>query len=130
MVQKHGRDLRKEAMWRERLRRRAQSGLTVAQWCRRNNVSDSLFHYWKGAIARRDGERRPQRGEAVAASKGEAAFARVVVAASADAPGPDASEVGVGIEIVLGGARRVRVGVGFDAPTLARVLAVLEGRPC
>ena len=35
-----------------------------------------------------------------------------------------------GVEIVLGPGRRVVVGPGFDAETLRRVVAVLEGRPC
>ncbi len=37
---------------------------------------------------------------------------------------------GSGIEIVIGTGRRVMVGAGFDAETLRRVVAVLEGRTC
>ena len=130
MVEKQGRDVRKEALWRERLRQQAASGLTVAEWCRRNKVSDSLFHYWKGAIARRDGGCKQAGRELAATPEGEPVFARVVVVPTAAEPDSRASEAGVGIEIVLAGARRVRVGAGFDAPTLARVVAVLEGGSC
>jgi hypothetical protein len=34
------------------------------------------------------------------------------------------------LEVVLVGGRAVRVAPGFDAATLQRLLAVLEGRPC
>ncbi len=34
------------------------------------------------------------------------------------------------IEIVVRGDRRVRVGVGFDGSTVARVVELLEGLPC
>jgi hypothetical protein len=35
-----------------------------------------------------------------------------------------------GVEIVIGRGRRVAVAAGFDAETLRRVVAVLEGRMC
>jgi hypothetical protein len=35
-----------------------------------------------------------------------------------------------GVEVVLGQGRRVTVAAGFDAETLRRVVAVLEGRAC
>jgi hypothetical protein len=33
------------------------------------------------------------------------------------------------VELVLGAGRRLRIGPGFDGPTLTRLLALLEGRP-
>lgn len=39
-------------------------------------------------------------------------------------------EAGRAIEVALGGQCVVRIRPGFDRQTLARVLAVLEGRPC
>jgi transposase-like protein len=35
-----------------------------------------------------------------------------------------------GVEVIVGGTRRVRVAVGFDAETLYRVVEVLEVEPC
>jgi hypothetical protein len=35
-----------------------------------------------------------------------------------------------GVAVVIGPGRRVVVAQGFDAETLRRVVAVLEGRPC
>jgi hypothetical protein len=34
------------------------------------------------------------------------------------------------IEVLLAGGQRLRVAPGFDPATLARLVAVLEGRPC
>jgi hypothetical protein len=35
-----------------------------------------------------------------------------------------------GVEVVLGEGRRIALEAGFDAETLRRVVAVLEGRMC
>jgi len=137
----------KEACWRDRLHRQADSGLTIVEWCRRNNVSRSLFHFWKREIARREAAGRegpPPQPEAPAgledsAVAAAAPFARVVLAPGQESPAPAcaaASEPNAvaradgTIEIVLANARVVRVAPGFDGPTLGRVLALLEGRPC
>jgi hypothetical protein len=154
-------DPRKAALWRRRLAEQAASGLGISPWCRQSGVSDSLFHYWKRALAQRDARRRAPRNQAVAASEAhkdrEAVFAPVVIAAPVHRPRPAApvhrphpaaplsrphpaapipkphpaaSVAAWTIEIELSGRRLVRVGAGFDAATLARVLAVLEGRGC
>jgi hypothetical protein len=34
------------------------------------------------------------------------------------------------LEVVVRGGQVIRVPTGFDAPTLAQLLAVLEGQPC
>ena len=127
-------DPRKEGLWRRRLADQAASGMSIAQWCRHAGHSDSLFHYWKRALAKRDARRpKPFRGPAAAqniAKIQDAAFARVVIAAPTTKPQLAASVAESAIEIELPGRGLVRVGAGFDAQALARVLAVLEGRPC
>jgi hypothetical protein len=121
------RDLAKEAHWRDRLAQRAASGLTIAEWCRRHQISETLLHYWKGAIARRDGGPLKPKRPVGAGAPAPAAFVRVRLAPPLKTPAAAAAAVaGGGVEIVLAGSRLVRVGAGFDAPTLARVLAVLE----
>ena len=147
----------KEALWRKRLADQAASGMSITQWCRQSGISDSLFHYWKSAIAKRDGRQMkpsrpwsamrrvpsatpcqaktlvPPRRQAVAKNETkiqEAAFARVAIASSTPKPRLAAFAAEPPIEIVVSGPRLVRVGAGFDAPTLSRVLAVLEDRPC
>jgi len=129
MAQRNQRDLQKEALWRKRLADQAGSGLSIAAWCRRNAVAGSLFHFWKRTIARRGGGNSEAKTRSPVPTKDEAVFAPVVFAP----PPPVAGErlpVQNVVEIVLAGSRVVRVGADFDAATLARVLAVLEGRPC
>ncbi|HPL80538.1 MAG TPA: hypothetical protein PKY40_16130 [Burkholderiaceae bacterium] len=132
-------DPEKEALWRGRVAAQAASGLTVRDWCQQAGYSDSLFHYWKSTIAKRDGTYTPPPLRKASAPKPAAmaapAFAQVVVSASKPSPAPPvnapASAVAANaIEIVLPGLRVVRVNAGFDAATLARVLDLLEERPC
>jgi transposase-like protein len=130
MVEKMQRDLTKEARWRSLLKRQAASGQTIAEWCRRHHIADSLFHYWKRAIADRDRRSTGPAGEVVAKGQGGVGFAQVRVTPSAESPMRAVTGVEPAVEIVLADSRVVRVGAGFDPLTLARVLAVLEGRPC
>lgn len=127
-------DAQREGLWRRRLADQATSGMTIAQWCRQNGVSGSLFHYWRRALAGRDAH-SPKLFSSQAAAKNnsqipEADFARVVIAAPTAQPDSAASVGESAIEIELPGRGLVRVGAGFGEATLARVLAVLEGRSC
>jgi len=47
-----GVDRDKLAAWRRRLARHAKSGLTAAEFCRRERVSVSLWKYWRRRIER------------------------------------------------------------------------------
>lgn len=40
-------DLRLHALWRERLHRQADSGLTIARFCAQEGLSTATFHSWK-----------------------------------------------------------------------------------
>ncbi len=40
-------DLNLHALWRDRIHRQAQSGLTIAQFCSREHLSVSSFSNWK-----------------------------------------------------------------------------------
>jgi len=41
----------KEAAWRSRLQRHAQSGKTIAAFCRNESVSTATFHIWRAKLA-------------------------------------------------------------------------------
>ena len=120
-------DPEKETLWRQRIAQQAASGLTVREWCRQGGYSDSLFHFWKSTIAKRDGvytapPRRAPASPQSAPAKAPA-FALVVLAA----PAPAAAAA---LELVLAGGRLVRVYDSFNPATLARLLDVLEPRRC
>jgi len=45
----------KEAAWRSRLQRHAQSGKSIAAFCREEAVSTASFHIWRTKLAAADG---------------------------------------------------------------------------
>ena len=130
MTQRITRDPQKESLWRQRLADRAASGLTIAAWCRQNEIPGSAFHFWKRTIARRGAGHSRTKPATAARPKAPALFAPIVLAPAPEPVRPDPLPAHGAIEIVLAGWRVVRVGAGFDEPTLARVLALLEGGPC
>jgi hypothetical protein len=86
------------------------SGLSQIEFCRKQGVSlATLARYRK---------RRAQGG----AAPGDR---WVTVEVSAGRPTP-ASGAGSGLAVALPGGRRIEVGCGFDARTLAQLLGVLE----
>ena len=82
----------KREVWQKRIGKFERSGLTVAEFCRREHVSEASFYYWAKRI------RRASKGEATQSTQRKAS-----VAASPDEVSHDFVEILVGISI------RVRV---------------------
>ena len=102
---------RQEA-WRDRVRRWEQSGMGRAEFAAIEGVNASTLGWWRSELVKRDAAQR----------QGVVALARVTVT-------PDAlSACTSPLEVVTRRGATVRVPVGFDAPTLGRLLAVLEER--
>ena len=122
MAKRRARDLAKEAAWRRRLARHANSGQTVRAWCRRHGVKEASFHWWRRELARRDAEQAPSvRRDA------EVLPCSFVPVHLAD----DSARDGDGqIEIELTDGRRVRVTGAVNRQMLAQVLDVLERQAC
>ena len=95
-------------------------GATVTAVAKRNDVRANLVHEWRRRFREQDDE------------AGNGGFVPVIVAPSVDAPSADshfgAAPAAGRIEIALSGGVRVTVDGTVDAPALARVLAVVEGR--
>jgi hypothetical protein len=107
------RDLGKERQWRRWIEEQQTSGLGVRAFCSRRGLAEDNFYQWRRLLVERDREAR--------------------VRSSTSLFVPLELEVGAAdnrIEIVLAGGQRVHVPAGFDAATLAQVVAVLEGRSC
>jgi hypothetical protein len=87
-----------------------RSGLSIRDFCTAQGLSEPNFYAWRRTIAQRD------------AAAAQFVPVRVVpdpkAVAASDGPG-------TGLELVIG-HRRLRIGPGFDAPTLQRLLALLE----
>ena len=90
-----------------------RSGVTLTEFARREGLSRNRLSWWRGRL----GEERPPRFHRIE-------LVGTPVSAVAGGGG------GEGIEIVVGGARRVVVRPGFDRELLAEVLRVLESPGC
>jgi transposase-like protein len=99
--------------WRRIVKQQRSSGLSVARFCREQGLADSSLFAWKRRLAR-------EAEEAAAPT-----FFAVTPAAPRDERLPSDPSNG-GIELHLGGGRHILLRPGFDGPTLAAALAVLE----
>jgi hypothetical protein len=107
------RDHSKERFWRTRLRQWRHSGLSVRAFCDQHGLALPSFYAWRRTLAQRDTE-----------------VQFVPVRLAPEPPASTASGTSA-LELVLDGRRLLRIGPGFDAATLQRLLALLEeGRPC
>jgi transposase-like protein len=106
------RDDAKERFWRRVVRQWRYSKLSVRAFCQDQGLSESNFYAWRRTLRQRAAE----------------GVAFVPVRVQPEAANPSGAGA---LELVLDHGRVVRVGPGFDAPTLQRLLALLaEGRPC
>ena len=105
----------KERFWRRMLRQWGSSGLSIRDFCAQRQISEASFYAWRRTIAERDAE--------------AARFVPMhVIPDEKPAAAREASHSG--LELLVGAGRVLRVGPGFDGPTLRRLLAFLEeGRP-
>ena len=101
----------KERFWRRMVRRCRSSGLSVRAFCEEQGLSEPSFYAWRRTLAQRD-----------------AAAVRFVPVQVTPPPQPTTAADGsaAAVELVLGAGRRLRIGPGFDGPTLTRLLALLE----
>lgn len=100
-------DLGRGPYWRMVLARWRRSGLSVRAFCRAEGVSEPSFYWWRRKFEQAE-HKKP-------------AFLPVhVVTDKANEPATR------GIEVVLANGRSLRVGPGFDADTLVKLVDLLE----
>ncbi len=110
---------RSDKEWQAIISRAARSGTSIRAFCRAEGIHEAQFYSWRRKLRERAGRGTPQEN----GGTGPASFA--LVADQDNAGGLDA-----GIELVLAGGRRLRIGKGVDPETLAAVAAVLERNQC
>ena len=137
-----GMDKRRDSAgrWREILRRQADSGLSVAAFCRQAGISQPSFYVWRRRL--REAGNSPEVRDAASSSgvrnatglsklREAETFTEVNVA-----PGRECIDGGAAsnrrrpegaLELVLGGGRSLVVRPGFDRATLLALVATLEG---
>ena len=137
---------RNRVRWFGHVRAWAGSGLSAAEYCRREGLQYNSFRRWR--LAFRDagedfapaeyggsGDGAPARGTGSTGSTGAtggsgqdelgvALFTEVAVGATS------AVVEAAALEVVLAGQRRIRVSAGFDEATLRRLVAALENVRC
>lgn len=101
--------------WAERVRRQERSGLSLRKFAAREGLKAGSLSFWKWKLGQERGG-----GRRKAASISPVRFVEL----RAEPLGPPAPAQAFEIELRSG--RRVRVGVGFDAAELARLVMVLE----
>jgi transposase-like protein len=106
------RDATKEAYWRDAIRRQAQSGLSVREFCRRHRLSEPSFYERRRTYLERDA-RRPA---------APPAFVPVIV--RDEQPAAPAQEAGLVIE--LRGGRALRLPGSMSARRVAELVRALE----
>ena len=123
---------RQAAEWAALVDQWRQSGLSLPAFCQQHGLSRGSMQNWvyKPELNRAVEAARRESQAPVDAPPAPAAVpaflpVRVVPAVA----GSEASDRSGG-EVVIGVGRRVVIGAGFDAETLRRVVAVLEGRTC
>ena len=113
MSQGKPRDPRKEQFWRRMLRQWQRSGLSVRAFCDQQGLSQPSFYAWRRTLGERDAR--------------AIAFVPVEVLPE-PLPLPTSDEPACGLELLLTSGHMLRIGPAFDAPTLRRLLAVLQER--
>ena len=100
------------AFWQAHVREQKKSGLSRAEYCRRQNLSYHALTYWTCKLS------RPRQSPPIL----------VPVPMQNVQPKASAAEQGTGITITLGGRIAIEVSEHFSPSVLARVISALEGR--
>jgi transposase-like protein len=112
------RGVAKEQHWREVLAQQAASGLSARAFCRRENLTESAFYFWRRTIRVRDGLSGPPAKSRRALSESRAAFVAVTVSGTARSEGS--------ILLELAGGRVLRLPPSTSTATLVELVIGLE----
>jgi len=107
------------------------SGLSVAEYARREGISEKRLYSWRSRLAARQASEVGARVDGSCKPRTPAFVPAVIVDRSGRAVGsaPVADAV-TGVEVVLRSGHRLRIGADFDAATLVRLVEALDGPPC
>lgn len=118
------RSAERERYWRGVIKKQRASGLSVAEFCRRNDVADGLFYRWRRRLAELDAQQ--DSGPKAVDRRNEAdreAAARFVPIELPPPPVP------AGFEIIRANGLRVLVPAEFEGEALRELLRAIEEVP-
>ena len=100
----------KRSYWKQQIEQWQQTGLTQAEYCRRNNLKHPQLVYWKKRCLK---------------TESAVSFAAVHLEDLLDIPAPPNQ---ASIAVVIDNQFKVEVTEGFDPQLLRQLIAVLRGR--
>lgn len=120
----NGRSAERERYWRGVIKKQRASGLSVAEFCRRNDVADALFYRWRRRLAELDDQQDsgPKAVDQINDVDRKTAARFVPI----ELPPPP---VPLGFEIVRADGLRVLVPAEFEGEALRELLRALEEVP-
>lgn len=140
MPRPHLRDPKLEQSWRTRLARWTKFGLIVRDFCRRSQLAETAFYFWRRVIAARDRSPAPPPAARTPTARRtsppptSSAASRSPDCRRTPTPRPTFVPVRVvpdtPLELVLSGGHILRVPPGYDARHLRAVVAALGGESC
>ncbi len=98
--------------WREKIISQKNSGISIAAWCRQNEIADHLFYYWKRKLFPEPAITLSSFTEVPFEKEGQCL---------------ETKNSGIKIEY---GEIHIHLDKCFDSPTLKRCLSVLKGAAC
>ena len=111
----------REKFWRQVLKRRAGSGMTIEDFCAREGLKATTYHYWQRVIRRRDDQLQSR-----TADRAEMRPELDKVAALAAVQLVDDERHGGAVEIVAKNGYVVRVGEQATTEHVRRVLQAVS----
>lgn len=113
----------KESYWREAVRRHAASGLSVRDFCRQEQLTESAFYFWRRTLAERDAppakQGKPSQPFPPSAAR-RPTFVPAVI--------PGATRVETSIVLELHGGRALRLPASTTIERIADLVQALEAR--
>jgi len=113
-------DVEKRRYWQRTIGEAARSGVSIREFCRQRRLRESQFYWWQRRLKERREHQTLGKNQETP-GRGPANFALV-----SDEP----ATTDAGIELVLGGGRRLRISKGVDEETLRAVLAAVGRDGC
>ena len=130
MARKRVESSERETTWRRLVDEWRESGVTQEAFCDGRGVAVASFRWWKWKLGLPGRSRAESRREEERPERPLPAFVPVRIVEAAGQRGADGAGADA-FELELPGGWRLRVPAGFEAESLARLLAVVEGhRSC
>ncbi len=112
----------KAVYWQKHISQWSESGLTQAEYCRRNKISAAAFNWWKGQL-----RRKSKAQKSLSANKQQQhGLSTSMQFVEVHGIPPTHAGRGETYEVVLSQGRAIRVGRDFDSDILKSLIAAVE----